>query len=75
MRDIPIAVLLSFPRPNYVDLQTQGMSLVLVNAVMAGLVLFAVVLRMYTRVWMKRWVGTDDYAIVLATVCSKSDMS
>jgi hypothetical protein len=69
MRNIPLSVLLTFPQPNYVDPKTQGMSLVLVNAIMAGLVLFAVLLRMYTRIWLKRWVGADDYAIILATVC------
>jgi hypothetical protein len=69
MRDIPLSVLLTFPRPNYVDPETQGMSLILVNAIMAGLVLFAVLMRMYTRIWLTRWVGADDYAIIFATVC------
>ena len=68
MRDIPILVLLSFPTPNYVDPETQGRSLIIVNSVLAGLVFIAVALRVYTRVYLKRWFGSDDYAIVFATV-------
>ena len=69
MRDIPIEVLLSFPAPNYVNPETQGTSLIIVNAVLAALVLLAVILRLYTRIYIKRWVGSDDYAIIFATVC------
>jgi hypothetical protein len=68
MRDIPFEILLTFPRPNYENPETQGRSLIIVNSVLAGLVFTAVVLRCYTRLYLKRWFGSDDYAIVFATV-------
>ncbi|KIW01527.1 uncharacterized protein PV09_07005 [Verruconis gallopava] len=68
MRNIPISVLLTFPAPNYTDPQTQGMSLIVINAVFASLVVLAVVLRLYTRTSVKRWIGSDDVAIVVAAI-------
>jgi hypothetical protein len=70
MRNIPITVLLSFPAPNYTDPQTQGKSLIVVNAVFAGLVVAVVLLRLYTRIFLKRWVGIDDFWITVALVSS-----
>lgn len=68
MRDVPIAVLLSFPTPNYVNPQTQGTSLIVVNAIFAGLVTTAVALRLYTRLFIKQWLGLDDIYITIAWV-------
>lgn len=75
MRDIPILVLLSFPPPNYVDPDTQGTSLIVVNGVFAGLVFTCVVLRLYTRIFLKRWMGSDDYAIIFAAVSLEAYLS
>lgn len=68
MRDIPFSVLTSFPFPNYINPETQGKSLIIVNSVLAALVFLVVVLRCYTRIYLKRWFGSDDYTIVVATV-------
>lgn len=68
MRQIPIDKLLSFPIPNYKDPETQGSALLTVNAVFLALVTTFVVLRIYTRVYLKRWFGLDDVFIIIAYV-------
>ncbi|KAJ9657700.1 hypothetical protein H2201_008106 [Coniosporium apollinis] len=70
MRDIPIDVYLSFPLPNYDDPQTRGPALVIVNSIFISLVVIAVALRVYTRVYIKRWFGSDDYLICAALVAT-----
>lgn len=68
MRDIPIAVILSWPRGNYDHPVTRGKALLIINVIFAALVVGIVFLRLYTRLFIKRWVGLDDVFIVLATV-------
>jgi hypothetical protein len=73
MRDIPITVLLSFPVPNYTNPDTRGPALLIVNGVFIAIVIAVVLLRLYTRIFIKRWVGSDDIFIVIATVGHHSD--
>lgn len=68
MRDIPIPVLLSWPIPNYINPPTRGPTLVIVNAILISLVVVVVLLRIYTRIAIKRWFGADDVFIALALV-------
>jgi len=68
MRAIPPEVLLSWPIPNYTNPVTRGNALVVVNAIFITLVVLVVALRLYTRIWIKRWFGADDYFILLALV-------
>lgn len=68
MRDIPLDVFLSFPLPNYKDPPTRGPALVIVNAILIALVVIAVLLRLYARLFIKRWFGSDDIFIILALV-------
>lgn len=68
MRDIPLEVVLSFPLPNYTHPQTRGEALIIVNAIFISLVVIAVSLRFYTRIFIKRWLGSDDYLIGLSLV-------
>jgi len=70
MRNIPISVILTFPIPNYVDPVTRGPALTIVNGIFIGIVLAALGLRLYTRLFIKRWFGIDDLFIVIATVCN-----
>ncbi|KAF2836950.1 hypothetical protein M501DRAFT_978701 [Patellaria atrata CBS 101060] len=70
MHDIPLDVLLSFPLPNYEDPEERGPALVIVNAIFIFLVCVTVGLRIYVRVRIKRWLGSDDAFIVLAFVCT-----
>lgn len=68
VRDIPLSVLFSFPTPNYVDPVTRGPALIIVNAIFLSLCTIALLLRLYTRVFIKRWFGSDDVFIILAYV-------
>jgi hypothetical protein len=68
MRDLPISVLASFPPPNYTNPETRGPTLVIINGTLIAIVVAVVALRMWTRIVIKRWVGSDDILIVIATV-------
>ncbi|KAF2476573.1 uncharacterized protein BDR25DRAFT_375541 [Lindgomyces ingoldianus] len=70
MRNIPPDVLLSWPTPNYQDPATRGNALIIVNAVFISLVMLVVSLRIYTRLAIKRWFGSDDVFIMLALIFS-----
>jgi hypothetical protein len=71
MRDIPNDVIASWPVPNYTNPVTRGPSLVIFNAVLISVVTFTVLLRIYVRAYMLRWLGVDDLFIVFALVSSK----
>jgi hypothetical protein len=68
MRDIPADVAASWPTPNYTDPVTRGPSLVIFNAVLISIVTFTVLLRIYVRACVLRWLGIDDLFIILALV-------
>jgi hypothetical protein len=68
MRDLPVSVLVSFPAPNYKDPVTRGPTLVILNGILIVVVVAVVALRMWTRIVIKRWVGSDDIFIVIAMV-------
>jgi len=62
----PLEVLLSWPTPNYVDPETRGPALIIVNSFFITLVVLTVCARLYTRLVIKRWFGIDDVFILLA---------
>lgn len=66
MRIPPIEVLLSWPKPNYVDPATRGPASLIVEIVFLLLAITAVSLRFYCRISIKRWCGLDDRMIALA---------
>ena len=68
MRDIPVEVIAHWPIGNYVNPETRGHTLVIVNAVLMTLVTFVVFLRLYVRVYLLRWFGIDDLFIIVALV-------
>lgn len=68
MRDIPLSVFLTFPRPNYVNPETRGSALLIVNAVLISIVTVIVALRLYTRLYLKRQFGLDDAFMIPAFV-------
>jgi hypothetical protein len=49
-------------------IETRGNALVLVNSILLALVILVVLLRLYTRIAVKRWFGSDDAFIALALV-------
>lgn len=69
MRLPPDDVILSWT-PNYIDPVTRGSSLIIVNAIFIFLVIVAVVGRLYSRIFVKKWFGLDDAMIVPAFVSS-----
>jgi hypothetical protein len=62
----PVDVLLSWPTPNYVDPETRGPALLIVNSILIALTILTVVARLYTRIVIKRWFGIDDIFILFA---------
>lgn len=64
----PKSVLKSWPKPNYVNPETRGNSLLVFNSVFLALVTICLVLRLYTRLVVKRWLGWDDFFITCAYV-------
>ncbi|KAL0255118.1 hypothetical protein SLS55_009647 [Diplodia seriata] len=66
VRDIPLSVLFTWPQPNYVDPVTRGPALIIINAVFISLCTLLLFLRLYTRIFIKRWFGSDDVFIILA---------
>ena len=69
MRSIPLAVLLSFPTPDYIHPETRGLTAVILILVLSCFVVAVVALRVYTRVYIQRWPGLDDLFMVFAVVC------
>jgi hypothetical protein len=68
MRDIPLEVYLSFPFPNYTNPKTRGPALTIINGILLFFVSLALVLRIYTRVVIKRSLGFDDYSIIVGFI-------
>lgn len=68
VREIPLAVLFTWPQPNYVDPVTRGPALIIINIIFVSLCTILLFLRLYTRIFVKRWFGSDDVFIILAYV-------
>ncbi|GME64377.1 hypothetical protein GTA08_BOTSDO12914 [Neofusicoccum parvum] len=68
VREIPLSVLFTWPAPNYVNPDTRGPALLVVNAVFITLCTITLFLRLYTRIFIKRWFGSDDVFIILAYI-------
>jgi hypothetical protein len=75
MRNIPIAEILKWPTPNYVNPETRGNGLLVVNTVFLVLTLVAVTLRIYTRVFVQKWFGLDDTLALFALVSTTATTS
>jgi len=70
IHNIPPKVLLSWPVPNYVNPSTQGNAAIIVATILPVISLIFVAIRTYTRLFIKRWFGSDDVLIILALVPS-----
>ncbi|KAF2399187.1 hypothetical protein EJ06DRAFT_75270 [Trichodelitschia bisporula] len=68
MRVPPLEVILAWPTPNYTNPQTQGPTLVILNAVFLAIACLFVFLRIYTRLTITKWFGLDDILILAAFV-------
>ncbi|PSN58951.1 hypothetical protein BS50DRAFT_444984, partial [Corynespora cassiicola Philippines] len=68
MRFFPNEVILSWPTPNYINPVTRGHALVYVNSVLIAIAIVVSILRLYTRLVIKRWFGADDAFMIIALI-------
>lgn len=68
MRTPPPEVIESWPEPNYINPETRGDGLVIVNVVTIVLAGVVVILRLYTRLRITGSFGFDDLLILFALV-------
>ncbi|KAL7274618.1 hypothetical protein RUND412_002468 [Rhizina undulata] len=66
-KDPPPALIASWPPANKVNPAWRGNGLVVVESLMISLVVIVVGLRIYSRVWMRKSFGMDDWFIIPAT--------
>ena len=70
MRNPPPEVIASWPAPNYVDPETRGQSLLIVNIILLTLCFVVLGGRLWARFMILRAPGLDDLLITIAMVCS-----
>lgn len=70
MRDIPLSKYLEWPDANYVDPETRGSALLAINIVFIILVTLSIIIRLYSRIYIKHQSGIDDVMIVIAYICT-----
>ncbi|KAK8165129.1 hypothetical protein BKA80DRAFT_327546 [Phyllosticta citrichinensis] len=64
----PLDEIVKWPRPNYANPPTRGDGIIVLNAVLAAISLAMLALRIYSRVFFKRWFGADDVYMIIAFV-------
>lgn len=67
-RDPPPEVIASWPPPNFSSPQSKGPALLVVELLLITIVCVVVLLRVYSRVYMRKTFGLDDWFILPATV-------
>jgi hypothetical protein len=60
--------LLHFPAPNYVNPETRGNGLIILNSIFLGIATVFIVLRICSRCFVRKWFGIDDILIILGYV-------
>lgn len=66
--DPPMEVVFSWPKPNYINPETRGNAVVILEGVLLALCYIIVALRVYTRAIQARNFGIDDALIVFNLV-------
>lgn len=66
--DFTLEVLMSYPAANYDSPLTRGPELYILNLIFFAAMLACVVIRLYTRISIRKSFGWDDLFIVLAVV-------
>lgn len=67
MRDPPDWVKASWPKPNYVDPETRGPAMLVIQVILLIAVTSVLAMRIYARIWITRArLGLDDVLILLA---------
>lgn len=70
----PLSVIASWPTPNYVDPERRGWSVVVMCAVLWGLAMVILMMRLWARLVLQHNAGLDDLFIVLAMVRTECDL-
>lgn len=65
----PPSVVASWPPPNYVNPETQGVGVIVVGLTFTCLAMLLVLARLWSRLFITRAPGMDDLFAVLALVC------
>jgi hypothetical protein len=61
-------VVATWPKPNYVNPERRGPELYIVNTIFFTMATIAVLIRLYTRLFVRKWFGLDDWLILFAWV-------
>jgi hypothetical protein len=73
MLAIPFDVLATWPTPNYTNPAVHGVGFYIVSPLLLTLATLCVGVRLYGRIFVRRWFGPDDVLIALAWVCAASE--
>ncbi|KAK3389762.1 hypothetical protein B0H63DRAFT_390514 [Podospora didyma] len=68
MRLPPAEVRMSWPKPNYIDPETRGPGLLIVELTILPAALICVILRLYVRLCVLKKSGIDDWLMVIAVI-------
>jgi hypothetical protein len=78
VREIPLEVILSWPRANYEDPLVRGPAFIVLTGVLIVVVTIFVFFRLYVRIFMLKWFAADDifilFSYVSATTIEKSEL-
>ncbi|KAH7412092.1 hypothetical protein DE146DRAFT_265919 [Phaeosphaeria sp. MPI-PUGE-AT-0046c] len=64
----PIEVMLSWPRPNFIDPETKPNSLLFIACVLGPLTIILLFVRLWVRIFHQRNPGWDDWLMLVATL-------
>ena len=64
----PPSVIASWPKPNYVDPDTEGPALMIVGIIFSGIAILLVSARIYSRYFITRAPGIDDLLVAISLV-------
>lgn len=65
----------NWPAPNFVNPETRGPELYIIYAISAATGTLTLALRLYVRIFQRRWVGLDDYFLIIAWLAIMGDMA
>ncbi|KAA8572399.1 hypothetical protein MFRU_003g03750 [Monilinia fructicola] len=61
-----LEILATWPKPNYVDPETRGKGVLIVNLILFPVALTIILIRLYTRLHISKSFGLDDWLIIAA---------
>jgi hypothetical protein len=68
----PLEVILSWPKPNYVDPEQRSNTMLLVACICGPITIGLMLARLWVRIFHQRTSGWDDWLMLAATVCCPS---